>query len=77
MHEAYVWAKRSSEAVRRLDPSQHTRALRVPHGLKDVIPMGTQPPWRQMGGARYVKDVLLLVRVELFPFRGESKDPPG
>jgi hypothetical protein len=37
--------------------------------LNDVIPMGTQHRDARWGRARYAKDVLLLVSVELFPFR--------
>jgi hypothetical protein len=49
MHEAYVWAKRSSGGA----SSQHVRALRVPHGLM----MGTQHRGARWDRARYAKDV--------------------
>jgi hypothetical protein len=69
MHEANVGR---SEALERCTWIHHSTCELLPSPTRpnDVIPMGTQHL-----GARHAKDVLLLVSVEVFPFRGEPEIP--
>jgi hypothetical protein len=50
-------------------------SITSPTRLNDIVPMGTQHRGTRWGRARCAKDFLLLMRVELKPFRGEPDIP--
>jgi hypothetical protein len=75
MHDAYVWAKRSSGAAALGSITQHMRALRVPHG-NDIIPMRTVP-WRQCGAGARVHELSASGESRAVTIPGRAKHQMG